>query len=135
MKSNLMKCVAVACLAAVLATPAWAQGSLQTSVQSTVQGAPRTVDGGVWLQSSPVVRRAFILGAGNMIALETAYSRKHGTPLPVAGDMASKALERLTLDQVSDRITRWYETNPGRRNVPVIGVLWMDMVKPDSVTK
>jgi hypothetical protein len=76
------------------------------------------------------VRKAFLIGADSMIALETAYAKKKGTPPPVAGAMTAKALDGLTLHQVSSRITRWYETNPGRRNVPVMGVIWIDMVTP-----
>jgi hypothetical protein len=30
--------------------------------------------------------------------------------------MAAKALGGLTLDQVSERVTRWYEANRGRRD-------------------
>jgi hypothetical protein len=86
------------------------------------------VDGELWLRSSPETRKAFLVGAGNMMALETAYSRKKGTPPPVAGAMAGKALDGLTLDQISSRVTRWYEGNPGRRNMPVMGVIWVDMV-------
>ncbi len=44
--------------------------------------------------------------------------------------MAAKAVEGMTLDQISERITRWYEANPGRRNVPVMGVIWFEIVVP-----
>ena len=33
--------------------------------------------------------------------------------------MAAKTLDGLTLDQVSNRIRRWYEANPDHRNIPV----------------
>jgi hypothetical protein len=88
-----------------------------------------------WLSATPEVRKAFLVGAGNMIALETAYSKKKGTPPPVAGAMASKALHGLTLDQISNRVTRWYEGNPSRRNMPVMGVIWVDMVDPGAGPK
>ena len=93
MKSNLIALATAACLVAILATSAWAQDK-----------AP-VVDGKLWLSSSAEVRKAFLVGAGNMIALESAYAKKKGTPPPVAGTMATKALDGLTLDQVSDRIT------------------------------
>jgi hypothetical protein len=88
------------------------------------------VNGDMWLKSSPELRKAFLVGAGNAIALERAYATKKGIPVPPAGDAASKAISAMTLDQISDRITRWYEANPQRRNVPVMGVVWIDMVKP-----
>jgi hypothetical protein len=116
MKRRLTVCVAAACLAATLVAPAWGQRS------------SLVVDGDLWLNSTMEVRKAFLVGAGSMMAMETAYAKKKGTPAPVAGAMAAKAVEGLTLDQISNRITRWYETNPGRRNLPVMGVLWIDMV-------
>ncbi|RJG05720.1 hypothetical protein D3870_06540 [Noviherbaspirillum cavernae] len=89
-----------------------------------------TVDGNLWLSSSAEVRRAFLVGATNMMSLEAAYAKKKGTPAPVAGAMAAKAVDQMTLDEVSNRITRWYEANPGRRNMPVMGVIWTDIVEP-----
>jgi hypothetical protein len=123
MKNKLIARAAAAFLIVILSTPAWAQ-----------QKAP-VIDGNMWLSSTAEVRKAFLVGAGSMIALESAYSKKKGTPPPVAGSMAAKALDELTLDEVSDRITRWYEANPARRNVPVMGVIWIDMVQPRAVKK
>ena len=122
MRIKLFECVAAACVAVTLAVPiaAWAQS------------APPIVAGELWLGSTPEVRRAFLIGAGNMIALETAYSKRKGTPAPAAGTIAAKALYGLTLDQVSDHITRWYEANPGRRGMPVMGVIWSDLVEPNA---
>ncbi len=88
------------------------------------------VNGDMWLKSSPEIRKAFLVGAGNMIAMEKAYASKKGTAQPAVGTMAAKAVEGMTLDQVSQRITRWYEANPQRRDVPVMGVIWIDLVKP-----
>jgi len=87
------------------------------------------VDGKMWMQSSTPERRAFLIGAGNMIALEIAYAQKAGTAEPPAGAMARKAVEAMTLQDIEERITRWYETNPARSDVPVMGVIWNDIVK------
>jgi hypothetical protein len=100
------------------------------SLSARALPAPPVVDGDMWANSSPEVRKAFIVGASNMIALESAYSKKKGTPAPTAGIMATAALDGLTLDEISSRITRWYLANPDRRNMPAIGVLWIDMVQP-----
>jgi hypothetical protein len=124
MTRKLIDLVATVCLVAGLAVPAAAQ-----------DGARVIADGTLWLQSSPEERKAFIVGAGNMMALEAAYAKKKGTPPPLAGTQASAALEHMTLDQITDRITRWYEANPSRRTMPVIGVIWMDMVAPGSARK
>jgi hypothetical protein len=121
MTRRLIDLVAALCLVASLAVPAAAQ-----------DGARVVADGTRWLQSSPEERKAFIIGASNMMALESAYARKKGTPSPLAGTRAGAALEHMTLDQITDRITRWYDANPSRRTMPVIGVLWMDIVEPDT---
>lgn len=88
------------------------------------------VDGKLWMQSTPEIRKAFLIGAANGIALEKAYAEKTGTPAPQAGAIAAKAVDGLTLDQISGRITQWYEANPGRRDMSVMAVLWIDMVRP-----
>lgn len=121
--TRLIERLVAACLLALLAAPAWAQR------------APGIVDGELWLSSTPEVRKAFLIGAGNMMALETAYAKKRGTPVPTASDMTSKAIGDLTLDQMSNRITKWYEANPGRRNMPVMAVVWVDMVRPGNATR
>jgi hypothetical protein len=124
MARKLIEVVATLCLVASLAVPAAAQDG------------PRVVaDGTRWMESSPEERKAFIIGASNMMALESAYARKKGMPSPLAGTKAAAALEHMTLDQMTDRITRWYQANPGRRDMPVIGVIWMDMVEPDTSRK
>jgi hypothetical protein len=131
MSRKLIDLAAMMCVVASLAVPAGAQDRAQM-----VADAPRVVaDGNRWLQSPPEERKAFIIGASNMMALESAYARKKGTPSPLAGTKVSAALEHMTLDQISDRITRWYNANPDRRAMPVIGVLWMDMVEPDTTRK
>ena len=90
------------------------------------------VDGNMWLKSSQETRKVFLVGAGNMVALENAYARKKGTPAPTVGTMAAKAVEGMSLDDLSNRITQWYEATPDRRDVPVMGVLWLDIIKPAS---
>lgn len=64
MKRRLVERFAVSCILAILISPAWAQR------------APGVVDGDMWLSSTPEVRKAFLAGAGSMMALETAYFEK-----------------------------------------------------------
>ncbi|MGH8607095.1 MAG: hypothetical protein ACREX9_06655 [Gammaproteobacteria bacterium] len=90
------------------------------------------VNGDLWMSSTPEARKAFLVGASNMIAMETAYAQRKGTTPPPVGTMATKAVQGMTLDQVADRITRWYHANPQRQQVPVMGVLWIDIVKPTA---
>ena len=103
-------------------------------IAGAAQAQHVVVDGYMWMKSSPEIRKVFLIGAGNMVALEKAYAQKKGTPPPTVGTMAGKAVEGMTLDQVSDRITHWYEANPDRKSLPVMGVLWIDIVKPSTQT-
>ena len=114
----------------LLALPVLAQQGQQAQQQQQQQGMPLAVDGDMWMKSSNEVRRAFLLGASSMLAMEIAYAQKKGTPPPLAGTMAHQALQGMSIDDVSSRITRWYEANPTRRKMPVMGVVWVDMVKP-----
>lgn len=93
------------------------------------------VDGNLWLASTAETRRVFLIGAANMIALESAYSKRKGVPLSTVSAMTMKAVDGMTLDQISERITRWYEANPGRHAMPVMGVLWTDLVAPGTASK
>jgi len=43
-------------------------------------------------------------------------------------DRIVKAVANLKLADIEARITRWYETNPTKRSMPVMGVIWQDIV-------
>lgn len=107
---------------AALAGGAWAQGNL-------------VVDGNVWLQSSERERKSFIVGVTNMIAMEKAYAERNGTPEPPAGARFAEQTGHLTIEQISERITRWYETHPDEQKTPVMKVVWLDMVRPGLARK
>lgn len=123
MRMKFLKGLVTIGLTVALSAPTWA---LPT---------PPVIDGNLWMNSSLEVRKAFLVGATNMTALEAAYSQKKGSPVPIAGALLTSALQTLTLDQISARISRWYEANPERRSMPVMGVIWVDMVQPASATK
>jgi hypothetical protein len=82
------------------------------------------------MSSSTEMRKAFLVGAGSMMAMERAYARRKGTAASVPSSRTAEALEDMTLDEVSARITRWYEANPDRRRMPVMAVVWIDIVNP-----
>ena len=117
MSAGWKRWVGVVCMAAAVAG-AQAQGK-----QSIV------VDGTHWMNASAAERRSFLIGVGNMIAAETAYAKKTGGAAPAAGALITKAVADLKLPEIEARITRWYEANPDRRSMPVMGVLWQDLVK------
>ncbi|MFO7188445.1 MAG: hypothetical protein DIU74_002040 [Pseudomonadota bacterium] len=115
MRNVIRSFVAGLCLAA--ATGAWAQEKL-------------VADGEAWMQSSERERMAFLVGVTNMIAVEKAYAQRKGLPEPPAGALLARQTGDLTVEEMSKRITRWYEANPGQRKTPVMKVVWIDMVRP-----
>ncbi len=120
---RLLRILLLALALALVATPSYAQRQ------------PINIDGEMWLQSSPDERKVFLIGASSMTNLETAYAQKKGLSLPPAGSRVNQALAHMTLDEASNRITRWYEANPGRRDLPPLGVLWVDVVDPSAAAK
>jgi hypothetical protein len=138
MTRRLINLVATLCLVAGIAHTAGAQDSARMVAaggRPARDAAEVIAAGNRWMRSSPEERKAFIIGASNMMALESAYAKKKGTPSPLAGTRAAAALEHMTLDQISDRITRWYQANPDRLAVPVIAVVWSELVEPDSTRR
>ena len=87
------------------------------------------VDGSLWMSSTSEQRRAFLVGVGNMIATEMAYAEKNGRERQTASALIKDAVSALTLPEIETRITRWYESNPGQLTMPVMGVVWRQMVK------
>ena len=43
---------------------------------------------------------------------------------------AARGLSDTTVPEAVRRIDAWYAANPGRLDVPVLSVLWIDIVKP-----
>jgi len=116
---------AVALLASRPAKGAQDQGT--KSDESTL-----VVDGSHWTTSSAQGRRAFLIGIANMIMAEAAYAKGHDLKPPPVGDRITKAVADLQLDGIELRITRWYEDHPQEKSMPVMGVIWKDLVREDE---
>ena len=110
--------IAIAAIAAA-AVPAVAQ----------TKASPLVVDGNDWMNSSQPERRAFLVGVGNMIVAEEAYARKKNVASAPVSAAITKAVQNMKLGDIEARITRWYEANPGKRSMPVMGVVWSDIVR------
>lgn len=91
--------------------------------------APRiVVDGTDWMESTSIQRQAFLVGIANMIVAETAWAKRHGAVTPAVSEKITAAVSDMTLDEIEARISRWYEANPDRMGMPVMGVVWKDIV-------
>lgn len=87
------------------------------------------VDGDDWMSATSSERRAFLVGAANMIIAEDAYAKRRKLAPAPAGAQITKGVGNLKLADIEARITRHYEANPGQRSSPVMGVIWREFVK------
>ena len=117
---TLLRWLAAACLA------------VATNVAVAQQADRLVVDGNDWLSATVVERRAFLVGAANMIIAEEAYAKRRNlVPAPV-GTQLTNGVGKLSVPEIEARITRYYQGNPDRRAAPVIGVLWQQFGRPRS---
>jgi hypothetical protein len=105
--------LAAACWAIALPAAAQAPGTL-------------VVTGNDWMNATATERRAFLVGAANMVMAEGAYAKRRNLPPAPVGARLSEGIGKLTLNEVEARVTRFYESNPARRGEPVMGVLWQE---------
>ncbi|AYF86382.1 hypothetical protein D6Z43_04085 [Pseudomonas sp. DY-1] len=100
---------------------------------ATAWGADKVpmITGEQWTQSSPELKKAYLIGIANAFEVEAAY---HATKPP--SDEQSliprfgRGLKGHTLDTVRDGLDQWYATNPDRVKRPVIETIWFEMVVP-----
>jgi hypothetical protein len=106
-------------LGAMLALPSYATHAFQLA------------DGNDWKNSSQPERAAYLIGISNTISVGNAYDQRK-----VPGEdttfmrQAARGLSETTVPEAVRRIDAWYAANPGRLDVPVLSVLWIDIVKP-----
>ena len=90
----------------------------------------RAVDGNLWSASSIAEKRAYLIGIANTVAVNRALQVKHGNlDAEAANNRIAAALDAGTIDGAIDRIDAWYTANPSRKDAPVMGVIWLSMVK------
>jgi hypothetical protein len=107
-------------------------GALLTAIPLTLH-AFRLADGNDWNTSSENERKAYLVGISNMISVGNAYDIKK-----IPGEdrtfmrQAYLGLGRTTIPEAIQHIDAWYRSNPERLDVPVLSVLWIDIVKPKT---
>jgi hypothetical protein len=102
---------------------------MATSTAFAQKANSLVVDGTDWMSASVTERRAFLIGAANMIMAEGAYAKRRNVSAPPVGERITKAADSMKIGEIEARITRWYETNAGKLSTPVMGVVWQDIVK------
>ncbi len=89
----------------------------------------RVVDGHLWKSSTDGEKKAYLIGIANTVAVSQALDAKHNMTNPEgAMHRMDSALDADTINTAVDKIDAWYDANPSREGVPVIGVIWMHMV-------
>ena len=93
--------------------------------------ALRLADGNDWSKSTDSERRAYLVGISNMISVGNAYDTKK-VPGEARTFMRQSylGLSNTTIPEAMQRVDAWYRSNPGRMDVPVLSVLWIEIVKP-----
>ena len=99
-------------------------------VTAPAQAELRVVDGNLWAASSLAEKRAYLVGVANTVAVNRALQAKRGTlDRNAPNNRIEVALDAGTIDRAIERIDGWYGANPGRKDAPVLGVIWMAMVQ------
>lgn len=89
------------------------------------------ITGEHWTKSTEQSKRVYLIGIANVIQVDTAYHAS--SPPPDAQSIVprmAKGLKGHTLDTVREGLDRWYATNPGRLQRPVLETIWFEMVVP-----
>jgi hypothetical protein len=99
------------------------------SVGFAAEDEARVVDGNMWLASSQPVKRAYIVGVVDTLVVQRAIREKNGLEGSEWVTLLTEKLDAMTVDGAIARIDAWFEANPSRRDAPVLGVVWLSLVK------
>ena len=91
------------------------------------------VAGEAWLKSAAPLKRAYLIGIANLMSVEYAFQMETGPP-PDNQTTIRRLFEEIddvTLDETVDRIDQWYKKHPDKKDMTVLEVIWVDMVRPN----
>lgn len=95
----------------------------------------KLLQGEEWAKMSLESKRAFILGVGEMADIEEEMIGKYPElKRDSFSEKVAEALGDVPLDTVVNRIDAFYKANPAKMNVPVMRVVWDEMIKPKVST-
>jgi hypothetical protein len=89
----------------------------------------RVVDGNMWLASTQPEKRAYIVGVVDTLVVQRAIREKDGVEGSEWVTLLTEKLDAMTVDGAIAKIDAWFEANPSRRGAPVLGVVWLSLVK------
>lgn len=112
-------------------TPAWAaDGNLPVEPKQSLKEMP-VLTGVEWQSLQPETKMAFILGIGHVVTIEENVIGRH-PELKRKGFVAKLAegLEGVPMDGIIQSVDTFYAKNPDDLGLPVMGVIWQQIVKP-----
>jgi hypothetical protein len=93
------------------------------------------VNGTHWVKSTEDVKKAYLVGASNIIQLETAFQADKPVPADRGFSPAvAKGMTGQTLSSVLDTVDKWYAAHPDQLQRPVIETIWFELVVPGLKT-
>ena len=89
-----------------------------------------------WEDSSPAVKRAYLIGISNLMDAEYAFQMRFAKPKPSSKQTLIQrmygAADGNTIDASVAAVDAWYAKNADKKNKAILDVLWLIYVKKDS---
>jgi hypothetical protein len=117
----------------------WRAAALAACLNLLLLAGPASADevpmvtGEHWVKSSDELKKAYLIGAANVLQIEQAYQAS--SPPTDAQSLVprwAKGLKGQTLDSVRDQLNRWYAAHPDQIQRPVLETIWFEIVVPGS---
>ncbi|MBJ6727801.1 hypothetical protein [Geomesophilobacter sediminis] len=123
-------CIAVTVLLGLLGwqAPAWPNGG---EVHSANPNEMPVLTGDIWQTMTPEAKIAFVWGVGHVVTIEQNVELKH-PELKRAG-FVSKLAEGLRgepMNGIVQSVNDFYKDHPEELDLPVMRVIWSQMVRP-----
>jgi hypothetical protein len=86
-----------------------------------------------WVASQDVEKAAYLVGIGNLMNVEFAFQMECRQPPEDDQTIIQamhRALDDVSLNEVTRTLDTYFEKNPDKRSLPVLVVIWNELVKP-----
>lgn len=90
--------------------------------------------GASWQQLNPNEKVAFIWGVGQLAAVERYWANRRGDT-DVLGYRFAQGIAGVSMNDIIQRVNRYYENNPDQLDKPVLRVVWETVAKPNLAMK
>ncbi|WP_243366404.1 hypothetical protein [Fundidesulfovibrio soli] len=121
----------ISALAVMLAIAITTYHSPCFAQEKTSHPAP-DVDGQTWMSSTEPEKKAFLLGAGSALVLEYHLRDKHSEEPSRFVKGWVDGLKDMSWSELSNKLTRYYKSNPDKMNRHVFEVVWHEIILPNQ---